>query len=144
MLVGLQCQVKHLASLIALLVHQLVADGQQAGEAGLDNLIKVLPIIAVCRLVSKGAANGQQTLQASEDGTGVICVEELEGEVHEPRPAGREIILKDSLEDGDELLADEGLGSSKNRQEAVSHASLLIFGDEGSGGLGGVPLVVVP
>jgi hypothetical protein len=47
MLVRLQSKMQHLASLFALLVHQLVANGEQTGEAGLDNLVKVLPVLAL-------------------------------------------------------------------------------------------------
>lgn len=135
---------KHLASLITLLIHQLVADGQQAGETGLDNFIKVLSIIAVGRFVAESAADGKKTLQASEDGARVIGVEELESEVHEPGPTGREIILKDSLENGDKLLANEAFGGSEDGQKAVSDASLFVFGDECSGRLRRVALVVIP
>jgi hypothetical protein len=52
--------------------------------------------------------------------------------------------LEDSLENGNELLADKAFGSSENRQKAVSYASLFIFGDRVRGGLGRVTLVVIP
>jgi tRNA splicing endonuclease len=142
MLIGLQSQVKHLTRLIALLVHEFVADSQEAREAGLNNLVEVLSVIAVGGLVAEGTADGKQTLQASEDGARVIRVQKLEGEIHELWPAGWEVILKDSLEDGNELLADEAFGSSKNRQKAVSYTSLLIFRDCGGGGFGRVPLAI--
>jgi hypothetical protein len=74
MLVGLEGQVKHLTSLIALLVHQLVTDGEKTGECRLHNLIKVLSIIAVGRFIAERTADGEQTLQTSKNGTGVIRV----------------------------------------------------------------------
>lgn len=143
-LVGLEGQVQHLTGLIALLVHQLIADGQQAGEAGLDNVVEMTAVIAVIRLVAESAADGEQTLQTGENRAGGVCVEELEGEVHKPRPSGGEVILKNALEDGDELLADQALGGGEDGQEAVSDACLFVFGDEGGGVLGRVRVRVVP
>lgn len=59
MLIGLQGKVKHLASLIALLVHQLVADSQKSREACLDDLIKVLSVVGIGRLIAEGTADGK-------------------------------------------------------------------------------------
>jgi len=52
--------------------------------------------------------------------------------------------LEDSLEDGNELLADEGFGRSEDWQKAVSYTSLLFFRDYSGGGVGRVPLIIVP
>lgn len=83
-------------------------------------------------------------MQTSKNGAWVIYIQEFESEVHKSWPSSGEVILEDSLKDGDKLLADEAFGGSKNRQKAVSHTSLLIFGDWGGRGLGRVTLIVVP
>jgi hypothetical protein len=62
MFIGLQSKVKHLASLIALLVHQLVADGQKTRKACLHDPVKLCPVVAIGRLVTEGAANSEQAL----------------------------------------------------------------------------------
>jgi hypothetical protein len=59
--------VKHLTSLIAFLIHELVANGKQAREAVLNNGIKLGSFLVVVRLVSECSANGQQTLKPSQD-----------------------------------------------------------------------------
>lgn len=48
---------EHLASLIALLVNQLIAHRQQPGETGLDNLVEVGAIVAIISLESICPAN---------------------------------------------------------------------------------------
>lgn len=128
-LVRLEGQVKHLAGLVALLSDQLIADSKQPGEAGLNDLVEVDSIVAVRGLESVGAADGKQALQASEDGGGVVRVEELHGVVHEGRPLLREVEVQDALENGDQLLPDQPLGGGHDGQQAVAEARLLIFGD---------------
>lgn len=119
---------QHLTSLVTFLVHQLVTNGQETWEAGLDNLVKVLTIIALGRLVAERAANSQETLQTSQNGAGIIGIQQLQGEVHEARPAAWEIALQNSLQDRNELLANQSLGGGQDGHETVSDASLLIFG----------------
>lgn len=143
MLVGLQSQVEHLASLVALLVHQLVADGQQSGETRFNDVVKVLAVIGVGRFVTERTADGQQTLQTSEDGAGSICVEKLEGEVHKSRPSRGKVILENALQNRDKLLTDEALGGSENGQQSISDAGLFLFGDE-LRGFARVGVCVVP
>lgn len=87
MLVGLEGQVQHLTGLVALLVDQLVADGEQAGEAGLDNLVKVGAVLAVRGLEAERTADGEQTLEAGQDRRGRVCVEQLRGKVHKVGPS---------------------------------------------------------
>lgn len=120
---------KHLASLIALLRDELVADGQQSGEAGLDNLVEMDSVIAVRRLESVGAADGEKTLQTSQNGGGIVRVQELHSVVHEVGPLLGEIEMQDALEDGDQLLPDQPLRGGHDGQQAVAEARLLIFGD---------------
>lgn len=93
MLIGLQGEVQHFTGLIALLIYQLVADGQKAGEAGLDNVIEVDSVVAIGGLVAEGAADGEETLKSSKRRAGIVGVEQLQSKVHEARPSGREIVL---------------------------------------------------
>lgn len=62
MSVSLESQVQHLTGLVALLVDKLIADGKEAGEAVVDNLVKVLAVILFGTLVSESSADGQQAL----------------------------------------------------------------------------------
>lgn len=143
MLVGLESQVQHLASLVTLLVDQLIANSQQPGETCFDDLVKVLAIIGVGRLVAECTADGQQALQTGEDGAGSICVEELQGEVHKLRPSRGEVILKNALKNRDKLSTDEALGGSEDGQQSVSDAGLFVFGDN-LRGFARVGVCVVP
>jgi len=67
MLIGLQGDVKHLGSLVALLVHQLVADDQQTGESSLDDSVKWGSGITIARLEAVGTADGQKALQTGQN-----------------------------------------------------------------------------
>lgn len=107
---------QHLASLIALLVYQLVAYRQQPGEAGLDDFVEVSPALAVARLEAVGSADGQQTLQASQDGRGIVGVKELERVVHKSRPPIGKVEVQDTLQDWHELVAYQVRGAGKDGQ----------------------------
>lgn len=133
-LVGLESQVKHLAGFVALLVDKFIADSQQAGEAGVDNAVKVLSVVTGARLEAECTADSQQALQAGEDGGGAVGVEKLRGEAHKVGPSGGEIGLENALDDGDELLADEGIGVGEQRDEAVSNTTLFLLGYQFAGG----------
>lgn len=128
MLVAFESKVKHLASLVTLLIHQLVADGNQTREGVLDNGIEVLSIGAVGVLVSEGTANTQQALQAGQNGAGIIGVQKLVGKIHKARPPAREVALQHPLQHRNELLADGGVCASEDGDETISNARLLIFG----------------
>jgi hypothetical protein len=56
--VTLEGEVQHLAGLIALLVHELVAYYQQPREADLDDLVEVGSAVAVARLEAVCPADG--------------------------------------------------------------------------------------
>jgi hypothetical protein len=107
MLVGLEGEVEHLASLVALLVDQLVADRQHSGETKLDNLVKVLPILAFHCLVSECTADGEQALKTSKNRARAVGVEQLNGEIHETWPSVGKVGLQNSLQHGNELMAHE-------------------------------------
>lgn len=107
---------EHLPRLFALLGHQLGRDGQQPGEASLDNLVKVGSVLPIASLEAVGAADGQQTLQAGEDRARIVGVQELDGEVHKGRPFLGKVPVQNSLQDGDELLSDEASGGGQDGQ----------------------------
>ena len=94
---------QHLSGLVAFLVDELVADGEEPGEAGLDDLVEVRPVLAVAGPEAICAADGQQALQACHDGGGIIGVQQLDGEIHKGGPSVGEVVVQDALEDGDEL-----------------------------------------
>lgn len=68
------------------------------------------PVLAVTSLETVCTADSQKTLQAGEDGRGFVCVQELDGEIHEGRPFFGEVPVQNALQDGDELWADQALG----------------------------------
>jgi hypothetical protein len=51
----------------------------------------------------------------------------LDCDVHESRPFIREIVVKDLLEDWDELLSNLRWGGCEDGKEALSKSALLIF-----------------
>lgn len=105
---------QHLSRLVAVLVHQLVADGQKAREVGLDDLFELYPALAVTGFEPVGTADCQQALQTCLDRRRVIGVEQLHRVVHEGRPSLGEIEVEDALEDRYELVAHQGWRSGKN------------------------------
>lgn len=116
MLVSLQSDMEHLSRLFALLGHQLGRDGQQSGEASLDNLVKVGSVLPIAGLEAVGAADSQEALQAGEDRTRVVGVQELDSEVHKSRPFLGEVPVQNSLQDGDKLLSNEAGGGGQDGQ----------------------------
>jgi len=88
---------KHLSSLVALLVYQFVTNLLQAREASLNNLVKLIPAGILSPFESVCAASGEETLKASEDRRWVVAVEELQSDVHEAGPLAGKIEVKDTL-----------------------------------------------
>lgn len=107
---------KHLSRLFAFLCHQFTRDGQQPGEAGLDDLVEVGPILSISGFESVGPADGQETLQTGEDRRRIICIQELYRKVHKGWPFLGEVPVQNPLQDRNELLPDEALGRGQNRQ----------------------------
>jgi hypothetical protein len=116
MLVRLESDVKHLASLVTILIHQLAAYCQQPGEAGLNNLIEVSPALGVAGFEAVGAANGEKALQTSQDRSCVVGVEQLEGVVHKRGPSLGEVEVQDTLQDRYELMPHQVLGAREDGQ----------------------------
>lgn len=112
MFVRLESQVQHLSRLVALLVYQFIADGQEAGEDVGNNLVKVLSIIVLGGHEAESSAQREQAVQTGHDRGGIVCVEQLARVVGELRPFRRKVVLKDSLDNGDNLLSDETLGGN--------------------------------
>lgn len=93
MLVCFEGEMQHLARLVALLVHQLIANGQEPRESSLDNAIKVRSVLALVGFVPESAADGEQALQTSQRRVRIVGVEQLQGELQESRPSAGEITL---------------------------------------------------
>ena len=129
MLVRLERNVQHLASLVAVLVHQLVADGQKTREVGLDDLVELRPALAVGSFEPVGTADGEQTLQTSLYRWGIIGVEKLYCVVHKGRPSLGEIEVEDSLEDRYELLPHKSRRSGEDGQKPILESCLRILGN---------------
>lgn len=128
MFVCLESQVQHLASLVAFLVHQLIADGQESRETGFNNVVEVLSVLALVGLVSESTTYGKETLQTSQRRVRIIGVQQLQGEFQESRPPAGEITLQNALQNGNKLLADEPLGGSQDGHQTVSDPDFFIFG----------------
>lgn len=94
-LVGLENSAQHLASLETGLVDQAVGDCEQLREGHLHNLVKVFSCLS--HLEAVHAADGQQALQTGEDATGILLVQEVDGDVEELGPVVGEIVVKDFL-----------------------------------------------
>lgn len=127
MLVRLESQMKHLTSLFTFLIHQFIADCEQAREAVLYDCVELGSVCVVVRFVSVCAANGQQALETSKHRAGGIGIQQFRGEVHESGPSAREIVLQHALENRNELLTNSTIRGGKNWHQAVSDAGLLVF-----------------
>ncbi len=128
MLVSLQSDMQHLSRLVTLLVDQLVANGQEPGEARGHNLVELRPVRTVARLEPVRAADGQETLKSCQDRARIVDVEQSDGEVHKARPLIGEVEVEDALKDGNELLANQGLGAREDGEQPLSKSGFLIFG----------------
>ena len=115
-LVCLKSNVKHLTGLLAILVHQLIADSQQSREADFDDLFELRTVVCVAHLIAERTADSEQTLQASENSGGVVGVQQLNGVIHESRPSLGEVEVQDALKNGDKLVADQSLGAGEDGQ----------------------------
>lgn len=124
---------QHLSRLVALLVYQFVTDGQKAGEDVGNNLVKVLSIIVLSGHEAESSAQGKQAVQTGHDRGGIVCVEQLGRVVGKLRPFRREVVLEDSLDNGDNLLSDEALGGNEQGDESFSDGGLFGFGYQSLG-----------
>jgi hypothetical protein len=105
-LIGLDNDAKHLRSLQALLIDQLLTDAEQLRERVLHDLVELLPLLA--GLESVHTADGQQTLQTGVYVVRIVGTEKLKGEIQEAGPLFGEVVLQDLLEEGNQLGADIG------------------------------------
>lgn len=110
MLVSFQSQVQHLTGLIALLSHQLIADGEKPRKTSLDDLIEMDATLALRGTESPGATHGEEALQAGQDGARVVGIEKLHGIIHEVGPLVGEIEVQNPLKNGNYLLTDQACG----------------------------------
>lgn len=74
MLVRFESEMQHLARLVALLVHQLIANSQESGESGLDDAVKVRSVLALVGFVAESAADCEQALQTSQRRVRIVGV----------------------------------------------------------------------
>lgn len=118
---------KHLTSLVALLVYQLVADLEQAGEARLDDLVELGPAAFERPLEAVGTAGYEEALQSSEDGQSIVGVQQAQCDIHEIGPFAGEIEVKDALDSLEQLLSDGTLAGGQNGQYAVPEPGLFIL-----------------
>jgi hypothetical protein len=58
-------------------------------------------------------------------------MEKLQSDIHEAGPLSREIEVQNTLNQLQQLLSDWAAGGSKNGEDAIAKALLLIFGYEG-------------
>lgn len=66
MLVCLESQMQHLAGLVAFLIHQLIANGQESRESCFNDVVEVLSVLTLVGLVPKSATDGEEALQTSQ------------------------------------------------------------------------------
>lgn len=127
MLVCLEGNVKHLTSLVALLVYQLVADLEQAGEARLDDFVELGPATLQAALETVGTAGYEETLQSSEDRQSIVSMQQAQCDIHEIGPFPGEVEVEDALDGLEQLLSDGTLAGGQNGQYAVPEPGLLIL-----------------
>lgn len=125
MLVGLEHRPEHLTGFEAGLVDEVITDAQQLWECHLDNLVKVAARLA--HLEPIHPADGQQTLQTCKDGSGILCVEEADGDVEEIGPLLGEVVVQDLLESCDELCADLRCRGGDDWHQPIADRGLFLF-----------------
>lgn len=74
MLVSFESEMQHLACLVALLVHQLIANSQESRESGLDDAVKVRSVLALVGFVPESAADCEQALQTGQRRVRIVGV----------------------------------------------------------------------
>ena len=56
--------------------------------------------------VPVGTADGEKTLEPSEDRGWIVCIQELDGEVEKGGPPIGKVVVQYSLKNGNKLMAD--------------------------------------
>lgn len=130
MLVRLDHNTEHLRSLQALFVDQFLSNTQQLRERVLHNLVELVPLLAGLEPVH--TTDCQQTLQARVNGVRIVGVQQLQGQIQEPRPLFGEVMLQDLLEEGNQLGADIGRRRGQGRNESLAETGLLGRGNRRS------------
>lgn len=74
MLVRFESEMQHLARLVALLVHQLIANSQESREPSLDDAIKVRSVLALVGFVAESAADCEQALKTGQRRVRIVGV----------------------------------------------------------------------
>lgn len=92
-LVRLGNRSEHLSGLDTLFINEASTNIQQLRESDLNNVVELGAQFPCFKSIH--AADGQETLQSSENRIRIVGVHQLEGEVHIIRPLLREVILQD-------------------------------------------------
>lgn len=127
MLVSLEGNVKHLTSLVALLVHQFIANLKKPGEARLDDFIELGATALLGALEAVGTARHEKALQTSEDGQGIVGVQQAQRNIHKVGPFPGEIEVEDALDGLKKLLSNGTLAGSQNGQYAFPEPGFLVL-----------------
>lgn len=138
MLVCLDDHLEHITGISAVLIDELISDGEDGGESGGGDAVELLTLVGVA-LEAVDATQRQQTLDTGKDRLDIIRVQKLEGDIHVRGPALREVVVQDLSNQGEELLADGGRGGRKSGHKALAQDGLLLLGDRGDRG----PFLVV-
>lgn len=126
-LVGLEDSAQHLSSFETGLVDQAVGNCEQLREGHLNNLVKVFSCLT--HLETVDTADGQQALQTGENASGILLVQEVDGDVEEIRPLLREVVVENLLQGSDELSTNLRRRGSEDRNETLADDLLVAFRD---------------
>lgn len=91
----------------------------------LHDLIELLSLLTGLEPVDP--ADRQKALQTRIDRTCVIGAEELQSKIQESGPLLGEVVLKNLLEEGDQLIADIGRGRGQCRDKSLPETGLFGF-----------------
>lgn len=127
MLVGLDHDAEHFRRLQTLFIDKLQTDAQQLRERVLDDLIEFLPLLS--GLESVYTADGQQALQTSVDGVGIVHAQQLESDVQETGPLLGEIMLKDFLKKRNQLSPNIRRRGCQGGNQPLTEPRFLLLGN---------------
>ena len=127
MLICLQNNMEHFSSLLTCLIYQALSNKQQSRESQLNDFVEVGSVFT--RFKAVNATNCKKALQTGKNGSSLVGVKQLYSDVYKGGPFFGKVVVKDLLEDGDELLSNLWWGGSQYGQEAFSKPLLLIIGN---------------
>lgn len=92
MFVDLQQYMEHLPCFHARLLDQSIGDIKQQRKGHLNDLIEL--IFRVCPFEAIHAIEGEHAMQASQDGGGIVGIEEAEGDIEEVWPTAGKVCIQ--------------------------------------------------